>query len=201
MLSVEERHDLFIEPYLHCATQKCGLTLTRFIMFTVYNCIVGEHDLKLVVLAAFICSFASLTAFKVLHHVHRTTGHLRTIWFCVAATATGFGIWATHFIAMLAFSPGLPIGYNFALTIASLMAAIVLTGVGLATALTTTVPGMRWLGGAIVGVGIAVMHYIGMAAFEIPGHIHLDPFLVVASLRACLTPRWISKCGVLRCAA
>jgi len=182
MLSVEERHDLFTESYLHCATQKCGFTLTRFIMFTVYNCIVGEHDLRLVVLAAFICSLASFTAFKLLHHVRRTTGYPRTIWFCVAATATGFGIWATHFIAMLAFSPGLPIGYNIALTIASLMAAIVLTGVGLATALATTVPGMRWLGGAIVGVGIAVMHYIGMAAFEIPGHIHWDPLLVVASL-------------------
>ena len=73
---------------------------------------------------------------------------------------------------MLAFSPGLPTGYDVPLMIASLMAAIALTGVGLATALSTIVPGARWLGGAIVGGGIAVMHYSGMAAFEIPGHIH-----------------------------
>jgi diguanylate cyclase (GGDEF)-like protein/PAS domain S-box-containing protein len=45
-----------------------------------------------------------------------------------------------------------------------------------------TVPGARWLGGAIVGGGIAVMHYTGMAAFEIPGHIHWDPLLVIASI-------------------
>jgi diguanylate cyclase (GGDEF)-like protein len=151
-------------------------------MFKVYNCIVGEHDLRLVVLAAVICSLASFTAINLLHHVRRTTGHLRPVWLCVAATATGFGIWATHFVAMLAFSPGLPTGYNIALTTASLIAAIVLTGVGLATALLTAVPGARWLGGAIVGGGIAVMHYTGMAAFEIPGHIHWDPVLVVVSI-------------------
>ena len=151
-------------------------------MFTVYHCVVHQHDLRLVALAAAVCSLASFTAINLLHHVRRTTGHLRSVWLCVAATATGFGIWATHFIAMLAFSPGLPTGYDVPLTIASLMAAIALTGVGLATALSTIVPGARWLGGAIVGGGIAVMHYSGMAAFEIPGHIHWDSTLVVASI-------------------
>jgi diguanylate cyclase len=151
-------------------------------MFKVYNCIVGEHDLRLVVLAAVICSLASFTAINLLHHVRRTTGYLRHVWLCVAAIATGFGIWATHFIAMLAFSPGLPTGYNVPLTIASLIAAIALTGLGLATALLTAVPGARWLGGAIVGGGIAVMHYTGMTAFEIPGHIHWDLVLVVVSI-------------------
>ena len=41
-----------------------------------------------------------------------------------------FGIWATHFVAMLAFSPGIPSGYNIILTVLSLVAAILLTGVG-----------------------------------------------------------------------
>ena len=53
----------------------------------------------------------------------------------VSATSTGFGIWATHFIAMLAFSPGIPNAYNIALTFLSLIAAILLTGAGLAVAL------------------------------------------------------------------
>jgi diguanylate cyclase (GGDEF)-like protein/PAS domain S-box-containing protein len=151
-------------------------------VFKVYNCILGEHDLRLVALAAAICALASFTAVNLVHHVRRTVGYMRPVWLCVAATATGFGIWATHFIAMLAFSPGLPTGYDVALTITSLVAAIALTGVGLATAVLTTVPGARWLGGAIVGGGIAVMHYTGMAAFEIPGRIDWDPFLVVASI-------------------
>ncbi len=56
---------------------------------------------------------------------------MRHVWLAVAAISTGFGIWATHFIAMLAFSPGIPSGYNIGLTLLSLVAAIVLTGVGL----------------------------------------------------------------------
>src|SRR5712671_3548486 len=140
-------------------------------MLTVYDCIVTAHDLWLVGLAAVICALASFTAISLLHHVRSSTGHMRIIWLAVSATSSGFGIWATHFIAMLAFSPGMPTGYDVALTSLSLIAAIILTGVGLAVALAPTLPGAAWLGGAIVGSGIATMHYTGMAAFEIEGRL------------------------------
>ena len=151
-------------------------------MLTVYNCIVNEHDLRLVVLAAAICALASFAAITLLRHVRKSTGYIRHVWLAVSATSSGFGIWATHFIAMLAFSPGIPNGYNITLTFLSLMAAIVLTGVGLAVALTKTLPGAAWLGGAIVGGGIATMHYTGMAAFEVEGRIVWDPALVATSI-------------------
>src|SRR5271163_2150651 len=99
-------------------------------MLKVYNCIVGQHDLRLVVLAAFVCALASFTAINLLHLVRRTDGSMRPIWLAVAATTTGFGIWATHFIAMLAFSPGISHAYNIPLTCISLIAAILLTGTG-----------------------------------------------------------------------
>ena len=116
-------------------------------MLTVYTCLVYEHDLRLVALAGIICAIASFTAVNLLHHVTRTQGVLRRVWLYVAATTTGFGIWATHFIAMLAFTPGIQNGYNVALTFVSLFAAILLTGVGLSTALSTAVPHARWVGG------------------------------------------------------
>src|SRR5437762_178138 len=103
-------------------------------MLTIYNCIVNAHDLRLVGLAAVICTLASFAALSLLHHVLRSSGRSRLIWLAVSATSTGFGIWATHFIAMLAFSPGLPTAYNISLTALSLIAAIVLTGFGLALA-------------------------------------------------------------------
>ena len=96
-------------------------------MFTIYNCVAYEHDLRLVVLAALVCALASFAAINFLNHVRKTTGYMRDVWLCVAATASGFGIWATHFIAMLAYSPGIPSGYNIILTILSLLAAILLT--------------------------------------------------------------------------
>lgn len=151
-------------------------------MLAVYSCIVNEHDLRLVVLAAIICALASFTAISLLHHVRKSTGQMRNLWLAVSATSTGFGIWATHFIAMLAFSPGIPSGYNIALTFLSLIAAIILTGFGLTVALTRTLPAAAWLGGAIVGGGIATMHYTGMAAFEVEGRILWDPALVAASI-------------------
>lgn len=150
-------------------------------MLTVYNCLVNEHDLRLVVLAGLVCALASFAAINLLHHVLRTDGKLRAVWLWVAAIATGFGIWATHFIAMLAFSPAMPTGYNIALTAVSLVAAILLTRIGLSVAL-AGIRFSRWLGGAIVGGGIAVMHYTGMAAFEIPGRIEWNSPLVVTSI-------------------
>src|SRR6202163_372797 len=92
-------------------------------MLIVYNCIVKQHDLRLVGLAAIICALASFTAISLLHHVRKSTGQMRTIWLAVSATSSGFGIWATHFIAMLAFSPGMPTAYNISLTFLSLRAA------------------------------------------------------------------------------
>jgi diguanylate cyclase len=151
-------------------------------MLTVYNCIVTEHNLRLVGLAAVICALASFTAISLLHHVRRSRGRMRLAWLVVSATSTGFGIWATHFIAMLAFSPGMPSAYNVALTVLSLVAAIVLTGAGLAVAVTADWAAGAWIGGAMVGGGIAAMHYTGMAAFEIQGRIVWDPILVASSI-------------------
>jgi diguanylate cyclase len=151
---------------------------------TVYNCLVYQHDLRLVVLAVLICAVASFTALSVVRHVQRTSGPMRYLWLCVAATATGFGIWATHFIAMLAYAPGVASAYNVALTILSLVAAIVLTGVGLTIGTTRNLPDARALGGAIIGGGIAAMHYTGMAAFEIAGYVRWDTTLVAISIAA-----------------
>jgi diguanylate cyclase (GGDEF)-like protein/PAS domain S-box-containing protein len=151
-------------------------------MLTIYNCIVTEHDLRLVGLAAVICALASFTAISLLHHVRRSTGQMRLAWLFVSATSTGFGIWATHFIAMLAFAPGLPSAYNIALTVLSLVVAIVLTGTGLAVAVTANWVAAGWVGGAMVGGGIAAMHYMGMAAFEIQGRLVWDPVLVASSI-------------------
>jgi len=104
------------------------------------------------------------------------------VWLAVGTVSTGFGIWATHFIAMLAFSPGVATAYNVELTFLSLIIAITITGLGLATAIVPHWSAGAWLGGALVGVGIAAMHYTGMAAFEVPGRISWDTYLVGVSI-------------------
>jgi diguanylate cyclase (GGDEF)-like protein/PAS domain S-box-containing protein len=151
-------------------------------MYKIYDCIAYAHDLRLVGLAAAVCVLASFTAINLLHHARKSRGHMRSVWLTVSAISTGFGIWATHFIAMLAFTPGIPSGYNITLTILSLVAAILLTGAGLGVALAPNWRHGPWIGGAIVAGGIAAMHYTGMAAFEIAGTILWDPVLVATSI-------------------
>ncbi len=148
-------------------------------MLTVYNCIVNEHDVRLVFLAAAICIFSCLTAVDLLRHA-RYSAH-RTIWLCVSAASCGFGIWATHFIAMMAFSPGLPNGYDGLLTVLSLFIAILVTGFGSFIALTAKWKNADLAGGAIIGTGIAAMHFTGMSAFEVEGRIVWDPIFVAAA--------------------
>ena len=151
-------------------------------MLKVYDCIANAHDLKLVALAALICALASFTAINLLRHARKSNDHMRRLWLAISAISTGFGIWATHFVAMLAFSPGIPSGYNIALTILSLVAAIVLTGAGLTVSLARNWRHGPWVGGAVVAGGIAAMHYTGMAAFEIAGVILWDSVLVITSI-------------------
>src|SRR6266481_5187471 len=177
--------DAFTPSYTFILSSKGSAAALRFgnrRMFKVYNCLVTAHDLRLVALAAVICALASFAAINLLHHGRKSSGHMRGVWLAVSAISTGFGIWATHFVAMLAFTPGIPSGYNIFLTVMSLIAAILLTGAGLAVSLTPKWRHGPWLGGTIVAGGIAAMHYTGMAAFEIQGVVRWDPTLVVVSI-------------------
>ena len=151
-------------------------------MLTVYTCLVTQHDLSLVALAIVICAVASLAAISLFAHARTSAGIGRYLWIAVAATSSGVGIWSTHFIAMLAYSPGVPHGYDVALTVVSLLVAIGLTFAGMAVSLVRRLPDARLFGGMIIGLGIATMHYLGMAALQIAGTIEWDRVLVTASV-------------------
>ncbi|KQO89164.1 diguanylate phosphodiesterase [Methylobacterium sp. Leaf90] len=151
-------------------------------MLTVVGCLVEAHDFRLVALAAGICALSALTTVCLVSHARRARAWAQAGWLAVAAAAGGSGIWATHFIAMLAFAPGVPSGYQVALTGISLIIAIALVGSGLSLAVMVGGRAAAWAGGAILGFGIAAMHYTGMAAYEVAGHKAWDPATVAVSL-------------------
>ena len=112
-------------------------------------------------------------------------GFARARWLSLAAVSIGAtGIWAMHFIAMLGFTiPGQQIGYNVPLTVASMLVAVALVGAGL------FIVGFgdgSWLrlvaGGVIVGVGVAAMHYMGMAAMSMPDSMSYNMPLLALSV-------------------
>ncbi|MBF8670253.1 EAL domain-containing protein [Pseudomonas putida] len=150
-----------------------------FVVPTV-DCIVLKHDLSLVFVAVAICAIGSFFAIKLLQHAYRSTGLMRWVWVCVSGVITGLGIWTTHFVAMLAYMPGIQSGRSIGLTIMSLVVAIGLTIASFAVALTPGLKGARWLGGALTGCGVAVMHHTGMAAYEMTGHVMWNlPWIVL----------------------
>src|SRR6478736_10394597 len=100
-------------------------------MFKVLTCLVVEHNPRLVVLAALVCFLASYGAVTLLQRARGSSGKAKAIWATAAGIASGFGIWATHFIAMLAYDPGVVLGYQMDLTGLSLAVAIVLTTMAL----------------------------------------------------------------------
>ncbi|WP_114950789.1 bifunctional diguanylate cyclase/phosphodiesterase [Sphingosinicella terrae] len=149
-------------------------------MLRVYTCITQEHDLSLVVVAGIICLLAALSAFATLER-GRAGGEHRWAWIAATAFVSGIGIWATHFLAMLAYQPDLPIRYDLARTILSIAAAILITGAGWALVCLER-RAFVLLGGLVVGAGIATMHYIGMSAVDVGGFIRWDSTLVAASV-------------------
>ena len=152
-------------------------------MLRVLACITQDHDWRLVILAGVICLFASFAALSLLARAATTQGRARLIWLGATAAVTGSGVWATHFVAMLAFRPNLPMGYDIWMTVLSVFVAVLLTGGGFAVSLAN---GSRradqLVGGVIVGFGVFAMHYTGMAAMRVPATVSYDAAFVVASL-------------------
>jgi NO-binding membrane sensor protein with MHYT domain/methyl-accepting chemotaxis protein len=151
-------------------------------MYRVLTCLTTEHDWRLVIVAGLICFLSSLVAINLFHQARATAQTVRASWIMAAGIAAGSGIWATHFIAMLAYDPGIGIAYDLELTALSLVAAAAITSSGLAVAVYGQAPWGAAVGGGIVGAGVAGMHYTGMSAVELPGRIGWDPLLVAASI-------------------
>ena len=151
-------------------------------MFQILNRLQTEHDWQLVVFAGIVCFLASLAAIGLFHRARVLQGRDRAAWTLIAGAAAGSGVWATQFIAMLAFDPGFPVAYDIVLTGLSLAVAIVVISVGLAWALYGKRLWSAAMGGAVAGAGIACMHFIGMAGLRIPGTLIWSVDLVLASI-------------------
>ena len=101
-----------------------------------------------------------------------------------ASVALGGGaIWSMHFIAMNAADMGMPVAYDAFLTFASLVVGIVASALGLfIVGRSDGGPLNLPLGGVVTGLGVAWMHYTGMAAMIMQAKISYDTTLFVASL-------------------
>src|ERR1051325_9233737 len=112
------------------------------------------------------------------------TGRSRRNWLITAASAIGSGIWTMHFVAMLGFGvSGTDIRYDVPLTVLSLLVAMVVVCVGVfAVGYSRDRTRALLIGGLTTGLGVASMHYLGMAAVRLHGGVKYDPVLVGVSV-------------------
>ena len=142
------------------------------------NC---SHDPLLVLFSYLIASAAGFTALNMAERVSRENS--RELWRWVGALALGGGIWAMHFVAMLAFSAPLAISYDTGITLFSLLIAIAVSYVVMRVIGHDRLRLWQTVVAAIVaGCGIATMHYTGMAAIRSAATQHYDPSLFVLSI-------------------
>lgn len=132
----------------------------------------------------FAACLGALVALRSTRWALLSEGRSRRNWLAFAAVSLGGGIWSMHFVAMLGFAvAGVEIRYNVPLTVLSLIVAIVVVGAGLFTVGYSRRPNVAVLvGGVATGLGVAAMHYMGMAAIRLPGDVSYDHTLVWASI-------------------
>ncbi|MFK0059622.1 MHYT domain-containing protein [Streptomyces werraensis] len=105
-------------------------------------------------------------------------------WLALGAASIGAGVWTMHFIAMMGFTvEGTPIHYDRSMTFASLAVAVVMVGIGIFIVGYRGATGTAlFTGGTVTGLGMASMHYLGMAGMSLDGRIEYDTVAVAASV-------------------
>jgi NO-binding membrane sensor protein with MHYT domain len=144
---------------------------------------VGHHDPKLVVLSVTVAVIASYAALDLAARVSVRRGRAAWLWLLGGAGVMGTGIWSMHFIGMLALQLGGPVAYDGPINAASWLIAVLASGVALLVVRRPALTRSSLAGGGLVmGLGIAGMHYTGMAAMRVSPPIEYDLSLVAASV-------------------
>ena len=145
--------------------------------------ITSSYNYGLVALSVFIAILASYAALDLASRVTSARGLVRLIWLNGGAIAMGFGIWSMHYVGMLALRLSVPVEYDWPTVLLSLLAAIHAAGVALYVTSRKKMGFWGALCGSIfMGVGIAGMHYIGMAAMRLPAMCEYSAPLVSLSV-------------------
>ena len=143
----------------------------------------GSYDPVLVAASFLIAVFASYAALEVSARMRGGAAAASLNWLLAGALAMGGGIWAMHFIGMLAFSLPCGVRYDPAMTAASMIPGLLASAVALWV---ISRKELHWGeiigGGVLLGGGIGAMHYAGMAAMRMEALLRYDPSLFAFSI-------------------
>ncbi|MEI4235149.1 MHYT domain-containing protein [Roseovarius sp. D22-M7] len=154
------------------------------------------HSSFLIAMSCVVALVAGFTGLSLTRDLSKKPVFQRKASIALAAVALGGGIWAMHFVAMLGLKLPIPFYYDAAITLISALSAILLVGAALLLLhFADRTPLVISLAGGIVGVGILVMHYIGMAGLELCRAVYTTKgvaFSSVVAIGLCVLAFWIA---------
>ncbi len=155
------------------------------------RCLKGHYDPWLVLLSVAVAVMASYAALDLASRVTASAHHAARRWLAGGAVSMGMGIWSMHFIGMLAFRLPMQMSYSVPVTLLSLLIVVVVSAFALHTVSRESLGLQRLLGGGVImGIGIAAMHYTGMAAMRMGAPIRYHPGLFALSIVIAIVASW-----------
>ena len=155
-----------------------------------------DHNLFLVGMSCLVALVAGFTGLSLTRNLAHKTVPQKALSVALASVALGGGIWSMHFVGMLGLQLPVLFYYDSAITLMSALTAILIVGGALIMLhFTKRTPMVIMSAGALVGAGILVMHYIGMAGLELCRAIYTVPGVVgssVAAIALCVLAFWVA---------
>ena len=144
--------------------------------------LIATYVPELVATSFVVAVVASYAALKTTGRIRASDPVARRWWLAGGALAMGIGVWSMHFIGMLALRLPIRLGYDVGITLLSLLMAVAASGYALWLVTRDHVTRLRMVSGAVVmGLGIAAMHYVGMAAMRMDALLRYDPLTFALS--------------------
>lgn len=137
--------------------------------------------------------FASFVGLSLASRIPHVKDRFLWYWGLSGSVSMGLGIWAMHFVGMLAFHLSIPVSYDIGLTALSAVMAICTSALALYTA--RTGKESEWafiIATLLMATGIAGMHYTGIAAMKMAPPIQYDAFLVLVSLSIAIVASYVA---------
>jgi diguanylate cyclase (GGDEF)-like protein len=141
-----------------------------------------SHDPWLVIVSVLVAMLASYVALDLAGRVRDRDRFVALCWGLGGSLAMGSGIWAMHFVGMMALTLPMTLGFTEGLTALSWLASVIGSGIALSVASLGSLTPARLIAGSLaMGLAIFAMHFIGMAALDMAPGIEWQPGLVALS--------------------
>lgn len=152
-----------------------------------------SYQWSLVAFSVFIAIFAAYTTLRLASRLAWVSRATRSYWIAGGACAMGIGVWAMHFVGMLAVHLPIPVAYDPLMTAFSLLSAILASAIALSVLGRSQASVMtRFMASMLIGLGIVAMHFFGMTAMKMAPPIAYDRTLSLLSLLIAAGTSWVA---------